>query len=247
MTRAVGPNGRPLAPVGTVAADKLRVTAAASDRLLGEMPLHFLYIIGGPGAGKSTLMAALTSAAEQRIPKERPFYHDVLGCSHGPAGVELGRRRDQFAGTDALPLHVLPQVRQWLTGKPSPLVLGEGDRCASLDLWRLARETGYYTRLVVLHAAPDLLERRRAARAAATGAAPPDPAWVRGRITKVVRQAAWAEAEGFDVLQLWPAPADKLAIAVRKWAPVLGALACHGPADIPAEANGERWNERHVW
>lgn len=184
---------------------------------------HLVYLAGAPAAGKSTLMATLTHALT-RTPSLQPFPHDLLCpapgthickcvCARlpdapqgpcvceagaGPIAVELGRRRDRFAGTDALALNISPKVTAWLRHTEHNLILGEGDRLAHLGFLAAAELSGFTPHLIVLRAPRDVLD----ARAVARGSAGQNVTWRAGRATKVERLAGQAEHVGFHVVHL---------------------------------------------
>lgn len=144
-----------------------------------------LYLIGQPGAGKSSLAAALTDGIDWDE-EERPFAHRIARL-HGI--VELGAHRDSFSGTDALPMNVQPKVVEWLRDEGPHLVLGEGDRLANDKFFAAAVALGWNVRLAYLSVPASVAEDRRLARAAALGSDPQNPSWVQGRITKSRRLA----------------------------------------------------------
>lgn len=142
-----------------------------------------LYLVGAPGVGKTTLMAELTASCE-RQQHDKPFAHDTL--HHGPrvVGMELGRRRDTFSGTDALAMSVQPLAIEWITGRipgyqPHRLVLAEGARLATTGFLHAARAAGYRVILVHLDAPDATLDGRRADRGSDQ-----NPAWMRGAATR---------------------------------------------------------------
>lgn len=147
-----------------------------NDRLL-------LYLVGPPGVGKSTVMAELTSRCgrEQSL---QPFAHDVLVRQDREVGVELGRRRASFSGTDALGMSVQPRAVEWIASRPHRLVLGEGARLGTVGFLTAARTAGYRVLLVHLSAPEDVLERRRALRGSRQS-----PSWMQGAETRAQRLA----------------------------------------------------------
>jgi ribose 1,5-bisphosphokinase PhnN len=147
-----------------------------------------LYLVGSPGVGKSTLMAALTERC-QRLARTQPFAHDHL-LRHDPTGllssdpvaVELGKRRDAFSGTDSLGMSVQPKAVEWIATKPHSLILGEGARLGTVGFLMAARNSGYKVMLVHLTADQHTLAERRLARGSTQ-----NEQWMRGAATRAVR------------------------------------------------------------
>jgi ribose 1,5-bisphosphokinase PhnN len=139
-----------------------------------------VYIVGVPGAGKSTLMAALTAEAG-RHPQTKPFAHTVLlGRQGAPVGAELGRRRETFSGTDALAMNVQPKATQWLAERPYPLILGEGMRLGTIGFLEAAAGAGYAVKLVHLEVPEETAAQRRAQRGSNQ-----DEKWLKAARTRV--------------------------------------------------------------
>jgi GTPase SAR1 family protein len=113
-----------------------------------------VYLIGGPGTGKSTVMYSLMQGWKPgeyvRFTVREMFGHwldhEVLG-----AGAYLGRLRPEFPGTDALSRSVQPHALTWVTTIPMlnlAWVFGEGERLGNVAfLTALAQST----RLQVVH------------------------------------------------------------------------------------------------
>lgn len=145
-----------------------------------------LYVIGEPGAGKSTLVEYLTAG----LPYEEtdsPFAMRRYDCGV----LELGRRREAFSGTDALGMSVQPKVVQFLEGVQPKLVLAEGDRLGNGKFFASLYNLGYNLWLYELFGA-DTARRHREQRGSHQ-----DPKWLKGRQTKVA-----ALGERFDAIGL---------------------------------------------
>ena len=140
------------------------------------------YLIGVPGAGKST---ALASAIEQLDwgnpePRSKPFAH-----SHYETGdaVVLGRHDAPFPGTDTLSLGVNPRAIDFLHSTGASLIVGEGDRLANAKFLRAAADAGGVL-LVLLDLPPARAYERMLDRADRLGVAPQKEPWWNGRYTK---------------------------------------------------------------
>jgi hypothetical protein len=174
-----------------------------------------VYLSGEPGAGKSTLMAELTRRwasyaldADERGPA-RILYEDTQGRG---VAVELGKRRDSFSGTDALPQAVIASAVAYLTAPEADLLLAEGARLANERFLTAALTSGWAVTLV--HLDPrGAGEERRAKRAAELGKPPQNPSWVKGRITAARNLTLTAPARGAEVLLLDSSAATPAALA----------------------------------
>ena len=171
---------------------------------------HLVYVIGAPGVGKSTLVAALLGSAGWRAVAD-PIPHLRRGNTVMP-----GRAREAFGGTDSLAMSIAPRAEAWISTRPAPTVVGEGDRLAYPRFFEVAAAAGYRVHLVSLYLPREAAERRRAERAARLGTKPQNPTWVRGRESKVDNLTA---ALGAVVLSAEAAPeqiADALAVRLAQ-------------------------------
>lgn len=147
-----------------------------------------VYLVGEPGAGKTTLAAALRSGWSELTMEKRPLRHVLWQTPAGHLAAELGWPRGTFSGTDSLPMDAVRHAEPWISSCGYPLVLGEGDRLACDRFLRAAADVGP---LAVVHVATpaELAAERRALRGTEQ-----DRRWLEGRRTKVGRLVErWAE------------------------------------------------------
>lgn len=132
------------------------------------------YVIGEPGSGKSTLVSQLIGVQPHRE-FTKPFAHRLYG-----SGVyELGKRRPDFPGTDALSMSAQPLVLKWLEAARPFLVIAEGDRLGTGSFLDSVAELGYAVRLYVLWG-PEAAAFQRKLRGSQQ-----DEKWIDGRRSKV--------------------------------------------------------------
>jgi energy-coupling factor transporter ATP-binding protein EcfA2 len=160
---------------------------------------EFLYLIGQPGAGKTTLLRkALEGCNPHNIVK--PFahrlYHQNGVAPTEEIGVQLGHDRFPFGGTDTLSMAVQPRVVEWLRETQYTHLVAEGDRLGNEKFFRSVRDLGFTLTVGWLSTPDRVAAERRAYRAGVCGTAAQNPAWLKGRVNKVLKLAhAWATPE----------------------------------------------------
>jgi GTPase SAR1 family protein len=129
-----------------------------------------VYIIGGSGVGKSTLMGELLQGwvpgEYVRLTQREMFGHWLAHTVLGD-GVYLGKLRPEFPGTDALSLSVNPHAVTWVTEQMEAArlswVFGEGTRLGNI---RFLSALAGHARLTVVHLTldPEIARLRRSER-----------------------------------------------------------------------------------
>lgn len=161
-----------------------------------------IYLVGGPGAGKSTLMARLlrgwSPGPYVRLSERELFGHRLLSDDL-KLGVYLGHLRPEYPGTDALSLSVAPHALRWLQTVDNSIewVFGEGAR---LSHQSFLQELAERTDLVVVHLAVD--DETSAARRAARSGKPLSDQYCRIAVSKARNIAEWCTQAGIVTLSL---------------------------------------------
>lgn len=151
--------------------------------------LRLIYLVGPPGSGKSTLMSALTRDCLRVTRTDLRLPRDELYRNEQRVGVELGRQRGDFSGTDALAMNIHPVACQWIAHADEPVVLGEGQRLGTRAFLRAAADAGRLVDLVWLDPPAEVCQARRAARGSRQ-----NPQWVKAATTRASRLAEAADA-----------------------------------------------------
>jgi hypothetical protein len=189
------------------------------------------YLIGSPGAGKSTLMAALTDGLEFTPGKVGlvafKHYRDPDGRT---VAAELGAAHDLFPGTDRLSMAVQPDAVAWVQAAPAPFVFGEGDRLATIGFLEAFAQACDQGLTVLWLDTPDDVARGRSA-----GRSSQNEGWQKGRRSKVRRLAAVLPVARLD----GRAPLAELVVAACALVPAFPALHAAGtPSTAPVDQTG---------
>lgn len=143
-------------------------------------------------------MAELTRGAE-RVQRDTvhliPF--DELRVDGEAVGLEIGRRRPAFPGTDTLAMNALQAACNWVNKQLVEVVCAEGDRLTHIRFLQAAADGGYRVNLFVLQAPVAALDARCEARGSKQS-----KAWRTGRATSCLRVAGLAEEKGYRVFYL---------------------------------------------
>lgn len=177
-----------------------------------------VYIIGQPGAGKTTLMKAICRGSQTLYVADKPVPHKAV---RGPRGMfaVLGRDREPFGGTDTLSHAAAGDCEEWVEElarcAAGRLVFAEGDRLASKRFLAAARSQ-YRLLLFSLDCPNELAAERRLFRASEHGLKQQSASWVKGRVTKHANLALSESAVRLDARM---APDD---LAELVWSEVNG-------------------------
>lgn len=166
-------------------------------------------------------MRELTRGAARRSREDCKLVpYDELIVGGGVVGVEVGKHRADFPGTDTLAMNALPRVTAWIGSQLADVVLGEGDRLTHIRFLDAAAAAGMRVNLFVLAGRMSVLDSRCQARGSSQ-----NRSWRVSRATLCTRVAAMAEEAGYRVFHLdAEMETADLAELVREKVPVMRTL-----------------------
>jgi adenylate kinase family enzyme len=159
-----------------------------------------VYIIGGPGSGKSSVADAVFSGMGNPYLVREPIVHLVYDEISSPI-VRIGGIRDHFSGTDTLSMSAANKIDDfyWSVSKSgvSNIIFGEGDRFAISRFMDTAKKHGNL-HLFYMDISEDLSAARRFLRASQADVPEQNAGWVKSRFTKHAQLAEAYSATRID-------------------------------------------------
>lgn len=147
-----------------------------------------IYIIGAPGAGKTTLAAAFKHNWHKVLQDNQPVKYEAFTLNNNETAVSLGWDKPPFGGTDTLSYTAITALEPWLPTIKVDYLFGEGDRLAIDRFIHLAQDLGDL-HLFYLNTDPAVAADRRGNRADTNGLKQQNPTWVKGRESKHLKLA----------------------------------------------------------
>ncbi len=178
--------------------------------------MKFIYLIGAPGAGKTTTMKWIRfHLSVVPRPVSSPFAHSEWMKDGECKAIEYGANRGVFSGTDALSMSVIEKAIPFteflaMTGRGP--IFAEGDRLANLRFFNAVRQAGYTLKLFYLDVTEEIAAERRETRRKVYGGDAQDVTWVKSRASKA---RALAEDQKAIVIPTYH-PADIIAADIIK-------------------------------
>ena len=163
--------------------------------------INSLYLIGGAGVGKTSLLQELNKdyVTQPAIRLHNLLWGEPL-FSENTTGVRLGRPRSSFAGTDALGMAVNPDAVEWLTlGNLPKFICGEGQRLSNQRFLTTLRDVSNLTVICVVNNNSHVM---RAQRAHNLGVREQSSSYVKATVTKSANLCSTLTTAGVRVVKL---------------------------------------------
>lgn len=181
------------------------------------MVTQAIHVIGGPGVGKSTLMASLLDgwSIHENIRLGREVFGNLLDHPLIGPGMYLGVHRPQYPGVDALARSASPHAVKWvesLSGNEYSMIFVDGMRLANRKfIPALAAKTDLT--VIHLYAPQEMMAERRDSREddpkwttgkSKTGRTgmKQNPTWAKTVITQASNVTVWCQEEGIRVISV---------------------------------------------
>ena len=157
--------------------------------MVGVANVKTVYLVGGPGSGKTTIMRTILAKMPETGRYDKPVKHSVHVYNE-TITVSLGWERAPFGGTDTLGFSAIIPIENvllpTLAAAQISTLFGEGDRLANDRFFRAAQRYGDLL-LFYVDVDAELSAQRRADRAAKNNLPIQSESWTAGRFTKVQR------------------------------------------------------------
>lgn len=139
-------------------------------------------IIGVPGTGKSTVMKEFMKSYEWETDKPIDLVESHITQTENGTVRIIGKYEEgeTFSGTDRLSMAVQPKFLEFLDQSEDAVVMFEGDRLTSNQVFKTAQGLGYDLQIIHLEVSNSERQRRYEERGSEQ-----DEKFIRGRMTKV--------------------------------------------------------------
>lgn len=137
------------------------------------MDKKLTYVIGYPASGKSTAVNLALPEPQEQIDVPVPYLQYQNG-------IQLGKARDEFAGTDAYSYNITKKVKKFLAETEAMNIIAEGDRLNNTRFFRHCVSLGLKLDIIYLFVTPKVAHQRAFKRKSTQ-----DAVWGISRQTKV--------------------------------------------------------------
>ena len=122
---------------------------------------RIIYVIGLPGAGKSTAVESVLKGTGYRELAEK---NTVPHCVYDDGVIMLGKWREKFPGTDAIGFSMQPKVEEWMREiiikMDNCTMIAEGDRFTNRKFIEACEKVGWIVDIVHITVTVDVAKQR---------------------------------------------------------------------------------------